>query len=179
MAPACSPDGRWAYYLDGMHILKRVPVQGGTAEVIPLPVPNLDRVLGTVAFSPDGRSLVALVDSVNPASNRAQPRLAILDVGASHPVLIKSLYPDPRIVAGSLHGGGARFSPDGKALIYAIKESGVGNLWTQPLNGSVGHAITSYTSDLVAQFRFSPGGKTLAIKRTHVTSDVVVLRAAS
>ena len=56
-----------------------------------------------------------------------------------------------------------------------IKDHGVSNLWMQPLDGSTGHEITNYSSDLIAQFRWSPDGTTLAIKRTHTTSDVVVL----
>jgi serine/threonine protein kinase len=178
MSPACSPDGRWAYYLDSMQVLKRVPVAGGKAETVPVPVPNLDRILGTVAFSPDGASLVVLVDAVDPVSERAEPHLVIFDVSGDRPVLARLLDPVAQIVAGSLHGGGVRFSPDGKSLVYATKEKGVGNVWEQPLDGSPGHAITQYNSDLVVQFRFSPDGKTLAVRREHTTSDIVVLRSA-
>jgi eukaryotic-like serine/threonine-protein kinase len=178
MAPACSPDGLWAYYFDSMQVLKRVPVAGGRPEVIALPIPHLDRILGTIAFSPDGHSLVALADSLDVSSGRAKPHLALLDMGKGRPVLSRLLEPDQRINAGSLHSGGVRFSPDGKSLVYAIKEKGIGNLWEQPLDGSPGHAVTEYTSDLVSQFRYSPDGNTLAIKRTHATSDIVVLRSS-
>lgn len=180
MSPACSPDGKWAYYLDGMQGLMRVPVQGGEPELFPMNIPNLDRVHGTVAFSPDGRQLVAVVDVVDPVSNHAEPRLALFDAaptqGAYAPRL---LVPDPRIFPGSLHSGGARFTPDGKSLVYAIREKGVGNLWVQPLDGTPGHALTDFTSDLISQFRFSPDGKRVAVKRTHTTADVVLLRDTS
>jgi len=179
MSPACSPDGKWAYYLDGMHTLKRVPIEGGSPEVISVPVPDLDRILGAVAFSPDGRTFVALVDAVDAASQRAKPILAVFDEGAGHAVLARLITPDGRITAGSLHGGGVRFSPDGNSFIYSVKQRGIGNLWQQPLDGSPGQAITNFTSDLVAQFRYSPDGKTLAIKRTHTTSDIVVLRSSN
>jgi Tol biopolymer transport system component len=176
-APACSPDGQWAYYVDGLQSLKRVPIQGGAVESIPLQVPNVERILGTVSFSPDGQNLVTLVDVVDVALERSKAYLAILGMdGHGTPRL---LDPDPRISAGSLHGGGARFSPDGKSLIYAIKEKGIGNVWQQPLDGTPGHALSNYSSDLVAQFRFSPDGRTMAIKRTHTTSDIVVLRTNS
>lgn len=178
MAPACSPDGHWAYYLDSMQVLKRVPLAGGAVETIPLNVQHLDRVMGTVSFSPDRGSLALMLDIVDPVSERAHPKLGVLDLRATG-AGIRLIDPDPRIVAGSLSGGGVRFSPDGKSLVYAIKEKGIGDLWSQPLDGSPGHALTSYDSDLVAQFRYSPDAKTLAIKREHTTSDIVVLRSTN
>lgn len=83
--------------------------------------------------------------------------------------------PDPRIASGSLFTGGARFGPDGKSLVYVVKDKAA-NLWMQPLDGSPGHQITNFTSDLITGFRWSPDRKTLAVMRTHNTSDVVVLR---
>jgi Tol biopolymer transport system component len=83
--------------------------------------------------------------------------------------------PDPRIAAGSLFTGGARFGPDGKSLVYIVKDKAA-NLWMQPLDGSTGHQITNFTADLITGFRWSPDRKTLAVMRTHNTSDVVVLR---
>jgi hypothetical protein len=39
--------------------------------------------------------------------------------------------------------------------------------------------LTSFTSDLVSSFRFSPDGKSLTVARAHVVSDVVLLRETS
>jgi hypothetical protein len=75
----------------------------------------------------------------------------------------------------SLYTGGARFGPDGKSVVYVVKDK-VSNLWMQPLDESPGHQITNFTSDLITGFRWSPDRKTLAVLRTHNTSDVVVLR---
>lgn len=175
MSPACSPDGKWAFYLDGMQRLRRAPVEGGASEAVAAAIPNLDRVLGTFGFSPDGSSMVALVDVVDHSANRVVARLAVFDLKASSQSPPRLIVPDPRISAGSLHSGGVRFSPDGKSLIYAIKAQGVGNLWMQSFDGSPGHAITSYATDVISHFRFSPNGKTLAIKRTHSISDIVVI----
>ncbi len=175
MSPACSPDGKWAFYLDGMQRLRRVPVAGGASEAVAAPIPHLDRVMGTFGFSPDGRSMAALVDVVDQPANRALARLAVFDLKAGSQSGPRLLPPDQRINAGSLHSGGVRFSPDGKSLVYPIKAKGVGNLWMQPLDGSPGHAITSYATDTISHFRFSPDGKTLAIKRIQSVSDVVVI----
>ena len=61
-------------------------------------------------------------------------------------------------------------------MAYNIVENGVGNVWAQPLDGSPGHRLTNFTSDQIRTFQFSPDGKTLAVTRFHVVSDVVLLR---
>jgi Tol biopolymer transport system component len=71
------------------------------------------------------------------------------------------------------------FTPDGTAVTYNIVEDGVGNVWEQPLAGSPGHRLTNFTSDRIRTFRFSPDGKSLAVARQHIVSDVVLLRDTS
>jgi serine/threonine protein kinase/Tol biopolymer transport system component len=179
IAPSCSPDGHWAYYVDGLRTLMRVPVDGGRPEIVPgSKVPNSDRLLGSGDFSPDGRSLVLIADTYDPVSQRGQAKLAIvaLDSSSASEAAPHLLDPHPGIVAGSVYTGGARFSPDGKSVVYVIRENGIGNLWMQPIDGGPGRRITKFTSGLIAGFRWSPNGKTLAVMRRHNTSDVVVLR---
>jgi Tol biopolymer transport system component len=174
-SPACSPDGKWAYYLDGLRTLMRVPVAGGQAEVVPgSKVPNSYQLLGCVDFSPDGRHLVLIADT-HDGSGPTQAKLAIVHLDSTSASVPRVIDPDPRIAAGSLFTGGARFGPDGKSLVYIVKDKAA-NLWMQPLDGSTGHQITNFTADLITGFRWSPDRKTLAVMRTHNTSDVVVLR---
>jgi len=80
------------------------------------------------------------------------------------------LDPDPRIADAP------QFTPDGKAIVYSIRENGVDNLWLQPLDGSRGRQITNFQSDAIRIFQFSPDGKTLGVLRSHTESDVVLLR---
>jgi serine/threonine protein kinase/Tol biopolymer transport system component len=175
-SPACSPDGKWAYYVDSVQTLMRVPVEGGPAEVVPgSKAPNFHRLLGSVDFSPDGRHLVLIADTFDPVANRPHGKIAIVDLDSRSGSLPHLVDSDPRVAAGSIYTGGARFSPDGKSVVYVIRE-GAGNLWMQPLDGSPGHQITNFTSDQITGFRWSPDGKTLAVMRAHNTSDVVVLR---
>jgi serine/threonine protein kinase len=179
IAPSCSPDGHWAYYVDGLRTLMRVPVDGGRPEIVPgSKIPNSDRLLGSGDFSPDGRGLVLIADTYDPVSQEGRPKLAIiaLDSTSASASVPRLLEPHPGIVSGSLYSGGARFSPDGKSVVYVIRENGIGNLWMQPIDGAPGHQITKFTSGLIAGFRWSPDRKTLAVMRTHKTSDVVVLR---
>ena len=50
------------------------------------------------------------------------------------------------------------------------------NLWLHPLDGSRGRQITNFPADAIQVFQFSLDGKTLGVMRTHVESDVVLLR---
>ena len=47
--------------------------------------------------------------------------------------------------------------------------------WLQPLDGSPGHQITNFPNDTVRYYAYSAGGKSLAVMRTHVDTDVVLL----
>ena len=171
----CSPDGKWAYYVDSLRTLMRVPVEGGQAEIVPgSSVPDSYQLLGGVDFSPDGRHLILIADT-HDSGPGAHAKLAIADLNSTSASVPRIIDPDPRIAAGSLFTGGARFGPDGKSLVYVVKDKAA-NLWMQPLDGSPGHQITNFTSDLITGFRWSPDRKTLAVMRTHSTSDVVVLR---
>jgi eukaryotic-like serine/threonine-protein kinase len=174
-SPTCSPEGKWAYYVESLRTLMRVPVEGGRAEVVPgSSVPNSYQLLGGVDFSPDGRHLILIADT-HDSGPGAHAELAIVDPDSTSASVPRIIDPDPRIAAGSLFTGGARFGPDGKSLVYIIKDKAA-NLWMQPLDGSPGHQITNFTADLITRFRWSPDRKTLAVMRTHSTSDVVVLR---
>ena len=173
-SPSCSPDGKWVYYVDSLRTLMRVSVEGGQAEIVPgSKVQNSYQLLGGVDFSQDGRHLLLIADTHD--ATRTQAKLAIVDLDSSSESVSHVMDPDPRIAAGSLYTGGARFGPDGKSVVYVVKDK-VSNLWMQPLDGSPGHQITNFTSGLITGFRWSPDRKTLAVLRTHNTSDVVVLR---
>ena len=99
-----------------------------------------------------------------------QYKIALLDLSSGKsPHLIEA---DERISSGGLS-----FTPDGKAVAYPIRENGVDNLWVQPLSGgSAGRQITSFNSERILTFRWSPDGKSLAILRSHTDSDVVLIR---
>ena len=105
---------------------------------------------------PSGSSKIALV----PLDAGPQPAVRLVD-------------PDPRI------SGAAAFLPDGKAAVYSVRENGVDNLWLQPLDGSRSRQMTNFKSDTISTFRFSPDGKTIGVLRSHVESDVVLLRDAA
>ena len=75
---------------------------------------------------------------------------------------MRLLDPNPALTDG------ARFTPDGKALVYPITQQGVDNLWMQPLDGSAGRQLTNFKSDQIFGVQFSPDGKNLAVLQRRI-----------
>jgi Tol biopolymer transport system component len=135
--------------------------------------------MGTFAFAPDNSQMAALVETVDPSSNRAKTRLAVFDFKNGSILSPRLLTPEVGVIAGSLHNGGVRFSSDGKSLWYAVRKNGDQNLWVQPLDGSPGRLQTTFSSDTISHFRSSPDGKMLVVSRVHSISDIVLLQDRS
>ncbi len=102
-------------------------------------------------------------------SENTPGKLALVPLDAGSNPQVQFLDPDPRI------GNAPHFTPDGKALVYPVREKGTENLWLHPLDGSPGHRITNFPADMIQTFQFSPDGKTLGVMRTHIESDIVLL----
>jgi Tol biopolymer transport system component len=169
-APLCSPDGKWVYYQDfNADQILRVPIDGGKPEVVPganLP----DAFIGTVGFdiSRDGKTMTLVF--IKTVASAPVPVIALVNLDAGLKPEVRTLNPDPRI------SGAPGFTPDGKALVYRILESGTENIWLQPLDGTKGRQITNFPTDTIQIFDFSPDGKTIGMLRNHIESDVVLLR---
>jgi serine/threonine protein kinase/Tol biopolymer transport system component len=173
--PVCSPDGKWVYYhvaqTDGF---KRVSINGGKPEDVPgaltpggiVASPYLD-------ISPDGKTMTFLTTINLPGGAQTQ-KIVLLSLDAGPQPARRMLEPNPLISKS------ANFSPDGKALMYPIRENGVENMWLQPIDGEGpgggGHKITNFSTDGFAWFELSPDRKTLGVIRGHTESDVVLLR---
>ena len=111
--------------------------------------------------------------AVDKATGTYQGSFAILNTAAlSAPPLL--LGADPRVVVNNNNGG--QFTPGGKALVCVIRgENNVDNLWSQPLDGKPGRQLTTFKSDQIYRFSWSPNGKKLVVGRGHSESDVVLL----
>jgi serine/threonine protein kinase len=171
--PVCSPDSEWVYYLE-QHPSQamRVRVDGSSP---PEPVPRSlvpDAIITSrgVTASADGEYL-AMVVTVPPtsSSNSVVQKIVLVPLNPGAGPHARLLEPDSRVSFR------LSFTPDGKALAYAIRANGVENLWLQPLDGSPGRQITNFPSELIDSFHWSPDGKTIAMIRTHTESDVVLL----
>ncbi|HVF30405.1 MAG TPA: winged helix-turn-helix domain-containing protein, partial [Pyrinomonadaceae bacterium] len=71
---------------------------------------------------------------------------------------------------------GAKWTPDGKGLVYIRSEKGVGNLWLQPLDGGSPKQLTDFTIGNMYNFAFSFDGTRLFVARGQQISDAVLLR---
>ena len=182
-SPVCSPDGKWVYFgvTVGPHYSMRVPIEGGRPEAVPASdVQGMYGMGAGEAISPDGKRLIFNADVNTTPENPQAPasRLALVTLDSSSPSSPILFQPDLRIATGGGTGftNAMTFTPDGKSVAYIVRDKGVDNIFAQPLDGSAGHQITNFTSEHIAEFRWSPDGKTLAVARSQNTSDVVLLR---
>ena len=163
--PVCAPDSRSVYYLDGgTGQVMQVPIDGGPARKL--------ADLSTAGFfgvSPDGHTVAFA--TVDHAAGHLE-KIALVPTDQTKQTASPRLIEFQRPRASTL----IQFSRDGKALIYTTREKGVDNLWQQPLDGSPGKALTSFKSEHIWDFHWSPDGSKLAMVRGHTDSDVVLMR---
>ena len=162
-APTCSKDGHWVYYVDNNdnRYLKRVSIEGGS------PQTTVSFSLGHYALSPDGSQVASL--EVRELDHKLMLRL---DSTESHHMVYHDI--DQRALEAGL-----AFTPDGKAVVYIVREKGVDNLWAQSLDGSVAKPLSHFTADKILRFNYSPDGSQIAIERGESESDVVLLKDTS
>ncbi len=160
-SPTCSSDGRWVYYEDNNDngYLKRVPIDGGSPELV------VKFALRMYALSRDGKYVASL--EVRELDHKLMLRT---DATEAHQLTYHDI--DQR----ALTDGGLAYAPDGKSVVYVVRDKGVDNLWTQPLEGSASRPFTHFTADRILRFAFSPDGSRLAIERGEEESDVVLLK---
>lgn len=162
--PVCSPDSRWVYYVDDTtHKLMKVSMEGGSPQAVTsLPMK------GFFDISADGSTATYVVLD-HKAGHQEKVALVATDTGET-----RKLLEMQRPIMNNI----IRFSRDGKSVIWVAREHGVDNLWQQPLDGSDGKLITSFTSERIWDFHWSPDGSKLALVRGHHESDVVLIRDA-
>ena len=172
--PVCSADEKWVYYWDAdLQRLVRAPLNGG-GKSEPIPggtVPRSIPMSAELSRSSDGKQLAYVLATVpTPEDPYPQYKVALLDL-SEKPSPPRVIEADERISSGNLS-----FTPDGKGVAYPIRENGVDNLWVQPLDGSTGHQLTSFDSEQILNFRWSPDSRSICLLRAHTDSDVVLIR---
>jgi serine/threonine protein kinase len=169
-SPVCSPDGNWVYYIRPLNEkelldedkLQRVSIDGGDAKAV-IPMSNRMNIFSGIDVSRDGKLLAFWGDTLGVINTETRK-------------VSKTLQADLRIGTSSGQITYPHFTPDGKALAYIIRINGVDNIWAQPIDGSRGFQVTSFTTDEIADFHWSPTGDRLGIVRGRTDSNVVLIR---
>ena len=160
--PTCSPDSRMVYYVQNRtQQYMKVPIDGGKPEQL---TKLLAESQSGFDIAKDGKILA--LGTYDFKLQRPNISLVASDSGQ----LLKTIEYDSR------HVGRLRFSPDGKGVVYPIRDKGVDNLWLQPLDGSAGHQITNFTSLKIYSYQWSPDSKALALVRGDTPSDLVLIQ---
>jgi len=159
--PVCSRDSKWVFYVQSNRTLMKVPIDGGT----PQPASSATvEFTGAVDSSPDGRTILQGTYDFK----LQKPTFSLLSADSGE--LLRTFEYDPR------HVGRVRFTPDGKGIVYTIRDKGADNLWVQPIDGSAGHQLTNFDSLKIYSYQWAPDGKRLALVRGHSPTDVVLIQ---
>lgn len=161
--PHCSPDSKWMVYtnlLYGKPTLWKVAIDGGDS------VQLTNRYSELPAVSPDGKWIASLY--WNEQSN-VPKRIAIIPFAGGEP--IKQFdSPQSEIVLQPI-----RWTPDGRAITYADKRSGVSNIWAQPIDGGPAKRLTDFKDSEVFWYDWSHDGRQLAFARGAWIRNVVLI----
>ncbi len=158
--PTCSKDSEWVYYIDNgdNRYVKRVSLQGGTPETI------VKSPVGMFGLSPDGKEISSL--DVQELDHKLILRRDSTDTR-------QMTYHD---IDQRALPNGLVYTPDGKSVVYTVREKGVDNLWVQPLDNGPYRQWTHFMKDHIRKLAFSPDGMKIAIDRGDVESDAVLLK---
>ena len=161
--PACAKDGNWVYYVDNHdnRYVKRMSVDGGVAETV------VKHAVGAYCLSPDGREIASL--DVRELDHKLMLRIDDVETQKmSYSDIDQRALPDE-----------LAFTPDGRNVVYVVREKGVDNLWEQPLDGKPHRQLTHFKKDVLFRFAFSLDGSQIAIESGAVESDAVLLHDES
>jgi serine/threonine protein kinase/Tol biopolymer transport system component len=159
--PQVSPDGQWVFYsardAAGKRVMWRMPIDGGPA------VQLTQKETSPAILSPDGK-LMFYYYRENPFG---LAQIEIVPATGGAPVQTLDSPKDSY---------DARWSPDGRALVYLKDANNVTNLWSLPLDGSKPRQLTDWAAEQIFGFAYSRDGKQLAVTRGHVSFDVVLIK---
>jgi len=162
MFPMCSPDGKTVFYMDmTVPAYMKVSIDGGRPVQVTKDYAEFNAGFDVAR---DGKTLA--LGTYDFKAQRPTLSLASLDSGQ----ILRTFEYDPR------HQGQPRFSPDGKGIVYPVREKGVDNLWLQPLDGGPGRQLTNFGSLKIYSYQWSPDGKSLALVRGDSPSDLVLIQ---
>jgi Tol biopolymer transport system component len=161
-----SPDGRWVLFdswRSGRITPWKISIDGGE------PTQVIDKFTNSPQFSPDGKSIAAYFQDEQ-AGSPWRITIAPVDGKGSIKVMDLVAVPDRASI-----GSGVTWAPDGRSIWYVNTRDGTANLYSQSIDGGSPKQLTKFTDNGVGIFNFSRDGKTIALMRGTVRSDVVLI----
>ena len=157
-----SPDSKWVYYIWEIRdrerpkvYLRKISIDGG--ETVNLKEMDSDLI---PELSPDGKLIAALIGG----------RLKIFS--SSDGSLLQSLKANKFAHPWT----GAKWTSDGRSLIYLVNGENTTNIWVQSLSGSAPVPLTNFQKGYVYEYAFSHDGKKLYVARGYQIRDAVLIK---
>jgi serine/threonine protein kinase/Tol biopolymer transport system component len=166
-SPSCTADGSTIVFVhcadQGNHcFLTRKSIDSGQS----LALHELGPSGGGAIMSPDGtKVLFTELDARDPYG-----WAAVVPTAGGNPQKLKM----PVLAGGVVQSA---WAPDGKSILYARNEHGVGNIWSAPIDGNAPRKLTAFDSEPIDAFDVSPGNR-LVISRGAFVRDVVLIKNA-
>ena len=173
--PVVAGDSKSVYYNRGDQPstpMYRVPIEGGTPTLFPVPTPGRtpSRMMAAISprlVSPDGTWLLVIYWD----DEQLTSRLAVVPTdgrNATRPI-------DVPLDMG--RADSRAWTPDSRAITFVKVTNGVPNIWRQPIDGGSPTRVTNFTSgDPIDAHAWSPDGKRLAMVRSVSVRDIVVIK---
>ncbi len=164
--PGISLDGNWIFYASapsGNSEIFRIPTFGGKPEAIVHERSIMPRV------SPDGKLISYHSDTLDGPNFL----IRLIPFGGGATVVEFTL---PVSFDVDFFTTPVQWAPGGSALTYVKDDSGVSNLWNQPLDKSAPKQITHFASGLIYWFAWSRDGNRLALAQGRKVGDAILLR---
>ena len=157
--PVCPKTGNWVYFVDNAdnRYIKRVSIDGSSPETV------LKHAVGAFSLSPDGKEIASF--DLRELDHKLMLRIDNVETQKmNYSDIDQRAFPDA-----------LSYTPDGKGIVYIVREKGVDNLWLQPLDGKPHRQLTHLKKDKIFRFVFSPDGSQIALEGGSMESDAVLL----
>ena len=166
-APTISPDGNTVFYHtvgEAQSAIWKVSTDGGE------PVRAMENYGFAPAVSPDGKRLAYFLRQ---ALENDRWQIVVTSLEAE-----KSEDQTFEIAGGSLSVRKIRWTIDSKNIAYATETNQAANTWLQPTAGGEPRQLTSFSTEQIFDFGWSPDGKRFAVIRGAWNNEVLLLLAS-
>jgi eukaryotic-like serine/threonine-protein kinase len=163
VSPACSPDGRWVFYISAGNLVRRIPTTGGAS----VPLSN-DQSQNRPFLSPDGKLVLYFT------SQAGRVMLRVVDSATGVLKISRAISAEPDFV-GCVQAP-CQWSPDASGVDWVVTRNGTSNIWRLPLREGPAKQVTRFSSGEISSFAWSTDGSQLAVTRGETTTDAVLLQ---